>query len=146
MQKNPIMKHLPLDIYDDMPRAMKVYLNSYGFHFNKKAYELAVRQMKRKSAATDKEEPVEPYTKDQIEDLLVKNNIKLEGGEMYDAAYVATMCKADYLKSSVPDEMHLAMYVKDTLDDIDGSDELPFRFWLQKCVAMGKPIEWESLL
>lgn len=140
------MKHLPLDIYDDMPSGMRIYIQNYGFHFNKKAFECAVKQMKHHSLVSGKNEQLEPYSKDQVEDLLASNGIKLEGGEMYDATYVACMCKAGYLKSSVPDEAHLAKYVKDTLDDIDGSDELPFRFWLQKCVAMGKPIEWESLL
>lgn len=137
---------LPLDIYEEMPRAMKAYLNAYGWHFNKKAYEHAVHGMKKKSTVSDKTESVEIMTKEQIEDLLVKNNVKLEHGEMYDAAYVWMMGKADYLKSSIADEAHLALYVKDVLDDIDGSDEVPFRSWLQKCIAMGKPIEWEDLL
>lgn len=140
------MKHTPLDIYDDMPPAMRIYLTNYGWHFNKKAFECAVGQMKRKNPASGKAERIEPWNKEQVEELLVKHGVTLEHGEMYDAAYQANWCKADLYKSSVADEAHVALFVKDTLDDIDGSDELPFRYWLQKCIALGKPIEWEDLL
>lgn len=140
------MKHQPLDIYDDMPRAMRVYLSNYGWHFNKKAFDCAIKQMKRKNPTTDKLEPIEPWTKEQVEDLLTENGVKLENSVLYDAAYQANRCKADLYKSSVPDEAHVALFVKDTLDDADGSDELPFRYWLQKCVALGAPVEWEDLI
>lgn len=134
------MQKLSLDIYDDMPKGMKRYLQNYGFHFNKKAFDLAVEGMK------DKDGKVTPYSKEQVENLLTTYGIKVEGGEMYDKAYVACMGKAVYLGSSIPDDAHLAKYIKDVLDDVDGSDELPFRFWLQKCVAKGKPIDWDEMM
>ena len=46
---------------------------------------------------------------------------------MYDYVFVATMCKADYLGSSIKDENHLVLYVKDTIDDVDASNETTFR-------------------
>ena len=140
------MKHLPLDIYEDMPPAMKKYINAYSWHFNKKAFECAVAQMKRKNPASGKLESIEPWTKEQVEEMLVKHGVTLENCVMYDAAYQANWCKADLLKSSVPDESHVALFVKDTLDDIDGSDELPFRYWLTKCVALGMPVDFEDLM
>lgn len=140
------MKHQPLDIYDDMPRAMRTYLSNYGWHFNKKAFECAIKQMKRKNPTTDKLEPIEPWTKEQVEDMLTRHGVKLENSILYDATYQANWCKADLYKSSVPDEAHVALFVKDTLDDADGSDELPFRYWVQKCVALGTPVEWEDLI
>lgn len=140
------MKHLPLDIYDYMPPAMQRYIAHNGFHFNKKAFECAVKDMQRKNTSSGKLEPIEPWTKEQIHEMLTRNGIKLENNIMYDAAYVANMAKADYYKSSITDEQHLALYIKDTIDDIDGSDELPFRYWLQKCVALGMPVEFEDLL
>lgn len=140
------MKHTPLDIYDDMPRAMKAYISHNGFHFTKKAFECAVKQMKRKNPASGKLEAIEPWTKEQVEEMLVKYGVTLENCVMYDAAYQANWCKADLYKSSVPDEAHVALFVKDTLDDVDGSDELPFRYWLQKCIALGMPVEFEDLL
>lgn len=140
------MKHLPLDIYDDMPPAMKAYISNYGFHFNKKAFEYAVKQMKRKNPASGKLEAIDPWTKEQVEEMLVKNGVKLENCVMYDAAYQANWIKANTYKSSVPDEAHVALGVKDALDDADGSDELPFRYWITRCVALGTPIDWEDLL
>lgn len=140
------MKHLPLDIYDDMPQAMQRYIAQYGWHFNKKAFECAVKMMRKKNAATGKLEPVEPWSKEQVEDMLQRNGVKLDNCIMYDAAYQANWCKADLFKSSVPDEQHVALFLKDTLDDVDGCDELPFRYWLQKCVAMGMPVDFEDLM
>lgn len=140
------MKHQPLDIYDDMPPMMRKYISNYSWHFSKKAFECAIKQMKRKNPTTDKLEPIEPWTKEQVEEMLTKHGVKLENAVLYDAAYQANWCKADLYKSSVPDEAHVALFVKDTLDDADGSDELPFRYWVQKCVALGMPVEWEDLI
>ena len=40
-----IMKHIPLDIYDEMPYSMKKYIANYRWHFNKKAYDYATSKM-----------------------------------------------------------------------------------------------------
>lgn len=140
------MKHTALDVYDDMPYAMYKYISQNGFHFNKKACSYAVSRMKRKNPNSNKLEPIEAWTKEQVEDLLLRNGVTLTDSIMYDHVYVANMAKADYYKSSLPDEVHMALFVKDTLEDVDGSDELPFRYWLQRCIAMGEPVEFEDLL
>lgn len=140
------MKHTALDIYDDMPYAMRQYISQYGFHFSKKACNYATSRMKRKNQSTNKIEPIEPWSKEQVEDLLSRNGVTLTDSIMYDHVYVANMARTDYYKSSLPDEAHIALYVKDTLEDVDGSDELPFRYWLQRCIAMGEPVEFEDLL
>jgi hypothetical protein len=41
---------------------------------------------------------------------------------MYDSVYVANMCKADFLGSSIVDDVHMALYVKDVIDDPDATD------------------------
>lgn len=51
-----------------------------------------------------------------------QNGIKLENDSGYDACYVANMCKADYYKRSIADEAHLALFVKDYIDDVDAYD------------------------
>lgn len=140
------MKHTALDIYDDMPMPMHKYISQFGFHFNKKACDYAVSRMKKKNPTTNKLEPIEPWTKEQVEELLTRYGVQLENCVMYDHVYVANITKADYYKSSITDEAHIALYIKDTLDDADGSDELPFRYWLQRCVAMGEPVEFEDFL
>lgn len=133
-------------MYDDMPRAMKAYLSNFGWHFNKKAAEFAIKQMKKKDPSSGQEKELDPWDKDRVDELLSSYGVKLKNDVLYDKVYVCNMGRADLLKSSVVDEAHLALYVKDTLDDIDGSDELPFRFWLQKCVAKGWGVDFEDFM
>lgn len=137
---------IPLDIRDDMPRDMKRYISEYGFHFTKRAYLYAADKMRKYNAATGKLEKVEPYTKEQVDEMLVKYGVKVENSEMYDYVYIAQMCRMDYLKSSVPDEQHLALFVKDTCGDPDASSETPFRRWMATMVGNGEPIDWSDLV
>lgn len=139
------MKQIPLDIYDDMPDGMKRYINNFGFHFNKKAYEYAISYMYKRNPKTNKEEQVEAYTKEQVDDILAKYNITLKNKIMHDYVYVATMCKADYLGSSIEDEEHLAKYIKDTIDDVDASDGTTFRRWLATMIGNGVPVDWYQI-
>ena len=140
------MKNTPLDVYDDMPVGMKRYINNYGFHFNRKAYNYAVSFMRKRNSKTNREEPIEPYTKDYIDELLAKHNIELKNKIMYDYVFAATMCKADYLGSSIEDEYHLALYIKDTVDDIDTDSGTTFRRWMQTMIGNGIPIDWYEII
>lgn len=140
------MNKTPLDIYDEMPREMRTYLQHNGWHFNKKACMYAVDMMKKKSPASGKLEKIEPYTKEQVEDMLKKNNVTIDDTSNYDFVFVANMGKADYLKSSIPDEQHLALYVKDVLDDPDAGDGVTMRRWYATMVANGTGVDWEDIL
>ena len=64
---------------------------------------------------------------------------------MYDYVFAATMCKADYLGSSIEDEEHLTKYIKDTIDDVDASDETTFRRWVATMIGNGLPIDWYEI-
>lgn len=138
--------NIPLDMYEIMPREQRSYLANYGWSFNKKACECAIKGMKRNNPATGKSEPVEMKKKDEIEDLLTKHGIKLEHNRGYDFVYVYHMGYADYFKSSIQDEAHLAQYVKDVIDDVDNPGGNVFRKWYVDCVAKGIPVEWEDLI
>ena len=131
--------------YDEIPEGMKVYLNNYGCHFNKKLCEEAVSRMYTED--TDGEEKhLTPYTKEQVDRLLDSHHIKVNRNKLYDAVYVANMCQNDYLGKSVPDEKHLAHYIKDTLDDPDAIEGFVFNRWYADQVFMNYPIEWEDML
>ena len=93
-----------------------------------------------------KEVPVTPYSKEQVKNMLSSNNIELKNDQLYDSTYVANMCKADFLGSSVPDERHLAMYVKDVVDDPDGYDGIVFNRWYADMCYTGVAIDWEEML
>lgn len=144
------MKHdkQPLDSYemDFMPMEMKAYLRNYGFSFSKKACDYAVSLMKKENPSTKKEEKIEPWSKEQVDEMLKKFNITLENNVGYNATYVANMLKADMFKSSIVDEQRLALGVKDIIDDVDASPRLVFKQWITHMDDSGIPIEWESIL
>lgn len=140
------MGRAALDLYDYKPKAQKAYLRNYGWHFNKAACDIAVSMMKKENASTGKKEPIEPWTKDQVDELLTKYGIRVKNINGYDHVYVANMCKADFYKKSVPDEQHVAMFIRDMVDDVDGGDGNIMRKWYACCVGDGIAIEWEDFL
>lgn len=131
--------------YDEIPEGMKVYLNNYGCHFNKKLCEEAVSRMRTKNSL-GKEVKLSPYSKDMVDNLLTTHGIKLKRNKLYDAVYVANMCKADFLGRSVPSEEHLAKYIKDVIDDIDAEEGYIFNRFYADTVFMNNPIEWEDMI
>ena len=140
------MCRLPLDIHDVQPRPMMKYKQNNGWHFNEPACMFAVSLMKKRNPANGKTEPVEPLTKKQVDDLLTKHGVNLESPSDYDYVYVANMGKADYLGSSIIDEKHLALYIKDVVKDVDAPDGTIMRQWWAKCVAAGQPVPWAMFL
>lgn len=93
-----------------------------------------------KTDSSGKKVPIEPIRKKPLDDMLEKYGVHLENKLGYDYVFAANMCKADYLGSSVPDEQHLALFVKDYVDDPDGYTELPFTRFYSDCIGSGKPI------
>ena len=125
---------------------MRRYLQHNGWHFGKKACDWAVSMMKKKNSVTGVKERVEPWTKENVDEILKTNNVTIENNVGYDYVYVANMCKADYFKTSVPDKLHVALFIKDTIDDVDGADGAVMRCWYAKMVGAGIPVDWEELL
>lgn len=126
-----------LDVYDDRPTSMKRYLRYYGQHFNKKLCNFAISKMDHNK---------QPVNKDKVDEILSKYNINLENNELYDYVYVYNMGNNDFLGSSIQDEKHLAIYVKDVIDDEDGYDGIVFNRWYADMVTQGIPIEWADML
>ena len=119
----------------------KKYIQLYGHHFTKALCEFAVGLMERQDGQ------ITPLTKQQIEEKLKQQNVKLEYNKLYDFVYVANMCKADYLGSSVPnDDAHLCKYIKDTIDDPDGYDGQIFNRWLSDMKGTNTPIDWSAFI
>ena len=56
------------------------------------------------------------------------------------------MCKADYYKRSIADEAHLALFVKDYIDDVDAYDGMPFTRFYADCIGSGNCINWEAMI
>lgn len=130
-----------LDLYERHPAGFDEYHSNYGWHFSKKLCEHAVRHMTDRTG-----KKIQPYTKEQTEALLKQYNIQLENNAAYDATYIINMAKADYMDSSITDEMHLALYVKDFLDDKDGNKTKALDHYYADCIAAGKPVMWEEMI
>lgn len=140
------MKRDSLDIYDELPEDMVNYLRYNGRHFNKKLCDFAVSKMKARNPSTGEVVKLVLITKEAIDTMLKANRIVLEENQLYDYVYVANMCKADFLGSSIPDEKHLCKYVKDVIDDVDGYDGLVFNRWYADMCRKGIPIEWHDMI
>lgn len=130
-----------LDNYDILPEDMIQYLRHYGKHFSKKMYEWAVNQMYDKN-----HNKINIISKLDLENKLKNNSIILDNNILYDAAYVYCMCIADFMNSSIQDEYHVLLYVKDLIDDMDAVDGQIFnRFYADKCLQ-GEPIDWLEMI
>ena len=125
------------DIYDRIPEDMKAYLSNYGFNFSKKMCEWAVSKMKAKNGK------ITPMTKEDVEALLKKYGVTLDKDNGYNAVYVANMC---YYGSSIPNEQYHALFIKDFIDDPDGSEEKAFRHFFSDCMDKGIVINWGDLM
>lgn len=127
--------------YEVIPEDLAIYMSHNGPHFNKAACKFAVSQM-----FTDEDEEFVPFSREQVNGFLQSYGIKIKNNKLYDAVYVANMCKADYLGSSIPNEEHLAKFIKDTLDDPDSLEGVTFNRWIADMKWMGIPIPWEDFL
>lgn len=128
--------------YDVMPEDLINYLRYNGPHFSKKLVKFAAKYMHKGK----EDSPIQSYTKEQVDTILQSYGIKLKNNTLYDYVYVANMCKADFLGSSIKDEEHLALYVKDVIDDPDGYDGIVFNRWLADAARNGIRPDWEEVL
>ena len=121
--------------------AFEEYCDMYGCHFSKKLYEFAVSMMKDRSG-----NKVEPKTKEQVSEFLRTNGVTLKNDKGWDAAYVHAMATADYWSSSITDNTHLALFVKDYIDDPDGSKTKAFDHFVVDCRVKDEPIFWDEMM
>lgn len=135
-----------LDSYDIYPSGMREYLSTYGWHFSKKMCEWAVSRMYKDGEENKPEQAIPNYTRERVDLLLKRFNLKLEKNKGYDDVYVANMCKFDFLGSSIDNEMKLAQFIKDYIDDADAYEGMPFTRFYADCIGSGTPIIWEDML
>lgn len=125
--------------YDFKSPAMRAYLGTYGEHFSKELCHDAVRMMRNRDG-----EPVIAQTKEEVKAMLERNGVELKNNALYDAVYVHAMARADYWGSSLDDEAHLAMFIKDYIDDPDGYEGKAFNRWYADCCKKGIVFDWED--
>lgn len=130
-----------MDYYDILPAGMDAYLSVYSWHFSKRMCEFAVSIMRDRNG-----QKLKMRTKEEVETILKNNNVEIENDYGYDKVFVMHMGLSDYMGSSITDEMHLAKYVKDVLDDEDGYQGIALTRFLADCSAKGVPIVWEDVI
>lgn len=131
-----------MDYYDILPKGMDAYLSHHGHHFSKPMMEWAVSMMRDRNG-----NKINPIDKRQIDETFKKFGIEIKRSEgYYDSVYVWHMAMADYLGSSITDEMHLAWYVKNYMDDPDGNETRAFDEFYINCLAKGIDIPWEDMI
>lgn len=89
---------------------------------------------------------IHPYDKDQVETLMKQFNVELKNDVEYNKVYVLNMVRADYMGSSIVNEQYACMFVKDYLDDVDGSPTRALDEYYAKCIACGTPFSWEDYI
>ena len=118
--------------YDIKPEGFINYLRYYGPHFNKKLCEFACKQMQKTE-----------YSKEKLDVLLQSYNIEIQNAKLHDAVYVANWCKNVFYGSSIADEKHFVLFIKDIFDK---EPNFIFNRWYADMAKQGIPIEWEDMI
>lgn len=119
----------------------EIYLAENGWHFNKKACEYAVQYLKDRN-----KKPIKPYSKEEVDELLKRQNVSLENNKGWDYVYVANMAKSDMDGSPLSDDRSIAAYIKIVIDDADAADGEVMACWYVKMLRRHIPIDWEMFL
>lgn len=119
-------------IYDIKPEGFLNYLRYYGQHFNKKLCQFACDQISKNE-----------YTKEKVDTILKLNNIEVPNAKLYDTVYIANWVKSTLFGSSITDEKHLALFIKDVFSK---ESELLFNRWYADMAKQGIPIDWNDMI
>ena len=118
--------------YDIKPEGFINYLRYYGPHFNKKLCEFACKQMQKME-----------YSKEKLDVLLQSHNIEIQNAKLHDAVYVANWCRNVFYGSSIADEKHFVLFIKDVFDK---ESSFIFNRRYADMAKQGIPIEWEDMI
>ena len=136
----------PLLMIRDMDEWMQttskdIYLAEMGWHFNEKACKYAVQYLKDRN-----KKPIKPYSKEEVDEMLKKQNVTLEKNKGWDYVYVANMAKSDMDGSPLADDKSIANYIKIVIDDADAADGEVMGCWYTKMIFRRIPVDWAMFL
>lgn len=121
--------------------AKEMYLAEMGWHFNEKACKYAVQYLKDRNG-----KPIKPYSKDDVDDLLKRQNVTLDKNKGWDYVYVASMARSDMDGSPLADDKSIANYIKIVIDDADAADGEVMGCWYVKMIFRHIPVDWAMFL
>lgn len=113
--------------------------------FSKRLAEWAIGRMKTEDATTGEEKRITPKSLEDVKEILKENKVILPDEFCYTSWYLFNMAIADYPKTCKTDAER-AMFVKETLYDIDGMPENVLDCFAVKMRNAGVPIYWEEYL
>lgn len=122
------------------PSAKEMYIAEMGWHFNERACQYAVQYLK------DRNKPIKPYSKEDVDEMLKKQNVTLEKNKGWDYVYVANMAKSDMDGSPLADDKSIANYIKIVIDDADAADGEIMGCWYVKMIFRHIPVDWAMFL
>ena len=123
------------------PSAKEMYIAEMGWHFNERACQYAVQYLKDRN-----NKPIKPYSKEDVDELLKKQNVTLEKNKGWDYVYVANMAKSDMDGSPLADDKSIANYIKIVIDDADAADGEIMGCWYVKMIFRHIPVDWAMFL
>ena len=134
---------LDSEIMDEwmQPSAKEMYIAEMGWHFNERACQYAVQYLKDRN-----NKPIKPYSKEDVDELLKKQNVTLEKNKGWDYVYVANMAKSDMEGSPLADDKSIANYIKIVIDDADAADGEIMGCWYVKMIFRHIPVDWAMFL
>ena len=118
--------------YDIKPQAFLNYLRYYGPHFNRKLCDFACQRFARRD-----------FSKENLDSMLQTYSIQLTNNKLYDYVYLTNWCKNILFGSSITDEKHLLLFIKDILDK---ESQFIFNRWYADMAKSGIPIDWEQMI
>jgi hypothetical protein len=118
-----------------------MYLAEMGWHFNEKACKYAVQYLKDRNG-----KPIKPYSKEDVDDLLKRQNVTLDKNKGWDYVYVASMARSDMDGSPLADDKSIANYIKIVIDDADAADGEVMGCWYVKMIFRHIPVDWAMFL
>lgn len=133
-------------MYDYIPEGLALYYSHNGRHISKKLYEYLVPKMYKINKANGAKVYMQPMQREQYDTVMKRHGVTLDNDILYDGMYVYSMGMADFFGSSITDEQHLALFVKDYVDDPDQPDGFVFNRLYSDMVLKGTPIRWEEML
>lgn len=111
---------------------MRNYLRYYGPHFDKKLCDFACEQFSKKE-----------YSKEKLDILLQSHNIVIPNAKLHDVVYVANWCKSIFYGSSIADEKHFVLFIRDIFEK---EPDLIFNRGYADIAKLSIPIEWEDMI
>ena len=83
------------------------------------------------------------YSKDKINELLKIYQIEIPDAELYDIIYIANWCNSILYGSSISDEKHFMLFIKDLFEK---EPDLIFNRQYADMAKKGIAIEWSDMI